>query len=269
VPIKSPQLSGRDYYQSLYQTGLESEARWLSYGASQKTDSIETLLQRNRIRPQSLLELGCGTGAVILECQRRGLAKEFSAIDYSVEAIDYLKSRSTGISCSVGDITASAFSSGRYFDVVVLSHVLEHLENPREFLKSVVDRLRLRYLICEVPLENLIASRIKNLFRDRMQNSAGHVQFFTETSFKKLVQCDELNILDSYRYVSVFSPKVVEWVGQKDGRSNFGTAMKKAVCWYLPRALGPVWSQLYMANCAILCERRVGKVPQTLEALTL
>jgi SAM-dependent methyltransferase len=252
--IKNPEISGRDYYQTLYQSDLEVEAQWLTYGASQKTDSIEMLLHRNRIQPRTLLELGCGTGAVILECQRRGLAERLSAIDYSPEAISYLKAHSTGIDCRVADITDAAVA-GQHFDVVILSHVLEHLEDPAQFLKSVTDRISFRYLICEVPLEDLLASRVKNLFRDRIRNASGHVQFFTETSFKELLSSAALNISDSRRYVSIFPPHVLEFVGRKDGRSEFGTVVKKAVCWYLPRALGPIWSQLYMANCAVLSER--------------
>jgi SAM-dependent methyltransferase len=260
VHTKNPEISGRDYYQSLYQSDLEFEAQWLTYGASQKTDSIEMLLRRNRIQARSILELGCGTGAVILECQRRGLAEEFLAIDYSGEAISYLKSHSTGIECLVADITDQTFTLDRRFDVVVLSHVLEHLEDPLQFLKSVMNRIGFRYLICEVPLEDLWASRIKNLFRDRTRSAAGHVQFFTGTSFKKLLGSAALRLADKRRYVSVVRPDVIDFVARKEGRSNLGILVKKVTWWYLPRTLGPIWSQFYMANCAVLCEpaRNVG-----------
>lgn len=252
---KTPEISGRDYYRSLYQSDLEFEAQWLSYGAAQKTDSIEMLLRRNQIQPKGILELGCGTGAVILECQRRRLAEQFSAVDYSEDAISYLRSHSSGIECRVADITDSAGVLDQHVDVVVLSHVLEHLEHPFQFLKSVTDRIAFRYLICEVPLEDLCASRIKNLFRDRTRSVAGHVQFFTGASFGKLLQSAGLTLKDKRRYVSVVRPEVMEFVARKEGRSPAGTLLKKALWWYFPRAFGPLWSRLYMANLAVLCER--------------
>jgi 2-polyprenyl-3-methyl-5-hydroxy-6-metoxy-1,4-benzoquinol methylase len=173
-------VSGRDHYAEIYQTELELEAEWLRYGAVGKVDSVETLRDRHGVKPITLLELGCGTGAVITECQRRGLGREFTAVDYSTQAIDYLESHSHGIHCVTADITDPAFTFNYSFDVVILSHVLEHLEDPLKFLQSMIAKVRFRYLVAEVPLEDLLASRIKNLVRDRKRNVAEHVQFFTE-----------------------------------------------------------------------------------------
>ena len=181
--VKTRTVSGRDYFEEIYQTDLELEAQWLRYGAVEKVNSIEILFNRHAITPITLLEMGCGTGAVIAECQRRGLGAEFTAIDYSREAIGYLKSHSQGIHCIEADITDPNFKLDRCFDVVVLSHVLEHLEEPLMFLQSLMNKVRFRYLVAEVPLEDLLISWIKNLFRDRTRNISGHVHFFTETTF--------------------------------------------------------------------------------------
>lgn len=83
--------SGRDHYEAAYLDALERQAEWLCRGAGQKADSVERLLHRNRIKPESILELGCGTGAVIGELQQREVARHYYGIDYSAPAIDYLK----------------------------------------------------------------------------------------------------------------------------------------------------------------------------------
>ena len=129
-------------------------------------DSVEALLNRQGVKPVTVLELGCGTGAVITECQRRGLGVEFTAVDYSKRAIGYLESHSEGIHCMTADITDPAFTFNDSFDVVILCHVLEHLEDPLKFLQSMTAKISFRYLVAEVPLEDLLASRIKNLVRD-------------------------------------------------------------------------------------------------------
>jgi SAM-dependent methyltransferase len=250
---KTNPVSGRDHYANIYQTELELEAEWLRYGAISKVDSIEMLLRRNGIKPLTLLELGCGTGAVITECQRRRLAAEFTAVDFSEQAIAYLESHSKGIYCVSADITDPGFTMSRSFDIVILSHVLEHLEDPLKFLQLMIAKIRFRYLVAEVPLEDLLAARIKNLVRDRTRNVAGHVQFFTERTFRRLLSSATLDLTDSRRYVMTFPPAVIEFVCKKDGLSKVQTVIKKATYGYLPRILKPLWERAYHAHWAVLC----------------
>lgn len=251
--VKTRIVSGRDYFEEIYQTDLELEAQWLRYGAVDKVNSIEFFLNRHAIKPITLLELGCGTGAVIAECQRRGLGDEFTAIDYSKEAIGYLKSHSQGIYCIEADVTDPKFKLDKCFDVVFLSHVLEHLEEPLKFLQTLTKKVRFRYLVAEVPLEDLLVSRIKNIFRDRTRNISGHVHFFTESTFQRLLSSASLEIRDHRRYVPIFPPEVMDFVCRKDDFSRIRTMLKKVTACYLSRALAPIWARTYYAHYAILC----------------
>jgi SAM-dependent methyltransferase len=249
---KDRRVSGRDHFAQIYESDLELEAKWQSYGAIEKVDSIERLLRSTGTHPSTLVELGCGTGAVILECQRRGLADELIAVDYSEVAINHLRQRAPGIRCIVDDITGSAFSVKRG-DVVVLSHVLEHLEEPVEFLRALLQNMDFDYLIAEVPLEDLWAARIKNLARDRTRNAAGHVQFFTPSSFLALLRAAGLTVVESRRYVPILTPESVAFVARKDGMSRTRELLKLATGHYLPRALRPLWERLYYAHYTVLC----------------
>jgi SAM-dependent methyltransferase len=253
---KAAAVSGRDYYEQIYRNELEEEARWLEYGAADKVNSVEILLRRQGITPVSVLELGCGTGAVILECQRRGLGAEFTAIDYSQEAIGYLAGHSRDIRCLAADITRPDFKLEQNFDVVILSHVLEHLEEPLRFLQLLMSRVRFRYLVAEVPLEDLLASRLKNLFRDRTRNTAGHVQFFTQDTFGKLLESAGLTWQNYRRYAPVSPLEAIDLVRRRCGLSAAGTIVKKSTGYYLPRMLGPLWERIYYAHLAVLCVPR-------------
>src|SRR5215831_12625497 len=142
--------SGRDQFDAIYRKDLSTEAEWLCMGAPDKTDSIGILLERCNVEPGSILELGCGTGAVIKECQRREYAKKYIAIDYSEPAIQYLRNNSEGIDVRSGDITSRSFSVSEHFDVVVLSHVIEHLDEPGKIL-AALSRIDYSYLVAEVP----------------------------------------------------------------------------------------------------------------------
>ena len=132
-------------------------------GQYKKADSICRLLNRNGLKPSTVLEVGCGTGAVIAELQRRGVARAYYAVDYSSEAIAFVKKYLPDVHSAKGDIMkmdcTELFGQSK-FDLVICSHVLEHLESPEQFLKALFD-FNWGSFLAEVPLENLIFGKIK------------------------------------------------------------------------------------------------------------
>jgi SAM-dependent methyltransferase len=264
--VKDVEVSGRDHYNQIYKDQLDAEAEWLRICAKEKARSIQLLLSRNAIKPRTLLELGCGTGAVITECKRLGLASEFHAIDYSREAIQYVESRQLGIHCAVADITDPNFELKQRFDTVVLSHVVEHLEEPLQFLQTVIRRIPFRYLIVEVPLENMWLSRALWRFRssvlraNRKSNRAGHVQFFSRKAAGELLSDASLVLKDDRAYLGTLSLEELDFLSRKNGWSGLMALRKKATGHYLQKYLEPLWKRSYYAHYAVLCEPPVGKL---------
>jgi len=252
--LSSSRPTGRDLYAAIYDKDLEAEAEWLRIGAIAKADSVGLLFQRHGIKPKSLLELGCGTGEVIKERQRRGYGEKYTAIDYSDKAIGYLQAHSSGIDSRVGDITSKDFSIDGHFDVVILSHVLEHLEEPGTFLKAL-QRVDFTHLIAEVPLEDLFICRMKSFVKDRTKNLAGHVQFFTGSSFGNLLTNAGLKILDTRCYATTQSAADVKFMCNKNGWGQAKYLQVLVTGRYLPLLAGPLWRGLYYANFAALCKK--------------
>ncbi len=250
---KDPALTGKEHYIRVYAQELDMEAEWLRRGAQEKVNSIQQLLATLPSRPRTMIELGCGTGAVITECQRRNLADEYAAIDYSPDAIDYVRRHTNGIAAFVADIT-DPNSLPRAYDVVVLSHVLEHLEQPREFLQAL-QKIDFRYLIAEVPLEDLLGARIKALFRDRRRNTAGHVQFFTAASFTRLLRSTGMRVLGTRRYVPRLDEGTIDFVCRKDALGAVKRAQLTALSRFILPVAEPAWSLLYYGHYAALCEK--------------
>jgi SAM-dependent methyltransferase len=242
----------RQHYCRVYQSQLSDEARWLSLGASHKADSIQLLLERNHIVANSMLELGAGTGAVIQECQRRGLASHYTAVDYSPDAITFLSKAASGIAVVVADITAPEFSLEGEFDVVVLSHVLEHLEEPGQLLGSL-RRLRWRHLIAEVPLEGLVAGNLKRWLGKPPGKAAGHVQFFNAATFRMLLGANGLVCIDTHRYVPQMDLETIRFMCRKNGSSRVKYLQSALTSHYLPRVAESIWSRWYYAHYAVLC----------------
>ena len=247
--------SGRDHYETTYSDALEWQAEWLHRGAGQKADSVEQLLHRNRIKPGSVLELGCGTGAVIGELQRRGLAQRYYGIDYSATAIAHLKTAFPNIQSAVADVmeTANVFDKDS-FDVVICSHIIEHLENPLSFLQAIGRRFQFDYLVAEVPLEDLFFGRVKALVKDRSKNPAGHVQFFTRRSLLALFTATQNTIIDERVYAPCFDMEALQFAyGEKSLLRYLGKVLTEH---YLPKHTSRLWTRWYHAHYTVLCQKQ-------------
>jgi SAM-dependent methyltransferase len=250
---KSMLVTGRDHYNELYNADLEAEAQWLQYGAEEKVNSVEILLSTNGIQPYSIVELGCGTGALISEMQRRKLAHEFTGVDSSARALDYLRSRSDGIRLIKADITESDVLKGQY-GLLVSSHVLEHLEEPRKCL-AAIQAMDWKHAVFEVPLEDLFAGKLKARIRDRTRNLAGHVSFFTAASFERLLGQTGFKIRDERQYVPISTLEALRFVNRKNNSNGLRSAQTILVGHYLPRLVEPLWRRYYYSHLAVLCAR--------------
>ena len=244
-------LTGRDYYSNLYSDSLEHEAEWLRRRSSQTADSICKLIGRQGLKPSNVLEVGCGTGAVLAELQRRDIAEAYYAIDYSPEAIEYVNKILPNVHTVVGDVTdCTELFQEHAFDLVICTHVLEHLETPERFLESL-SHLRWANFIAEVPLENLFFGKIKGTFQDRGKHPAGHVQFFNRKSFLDLLSDAGLDLVDEYAYAPILSRDALEFRYGDSSRLRY--LQKKCTEHYFPQCFGLLWTKYYHAHMAVLC----------------
>jgi len=246
--------SGRDFYADLYSDDLKREAEWLRRTAGQKADSIARLLHRQRVQPAKVLEVGAGTGAVIGELRRRGIGTEHFAVDFSEDAIASLREHEPGVRGVVADITETPdpFGAGPY-DVVLASHVIEHLEAPSVFLDAL-HQVPAHWFVAEVPLEDLAFGRLKSLVSDRANHAAGHVQFYTRRSFLDELKAAGWSVADS----RVYAPRLdAETFAFSYGTSSLPRKGHKALTeQILPLLLGPLWTRVYHAHCTAVCSGR-------------
>jgi SAM-dependent methyltransferase len=80
----------------------------------------------------SLLDVGCSGGTLLHELSRRGIHGQ--GLDFSEEAVAHA-TRVYHLECRVGDLTEPDWQDGR-FSLITCFHVLEHVPDPRKFLRS-------------------------------------------------------------------------------------------------------------------------------------
>ncbi len=163
----------RDYYDSV-------PPEWRRIGAAAKADNIVRLC--SQLPHRSILEIGAGDGAVLAALDERHFGTDLFALEVSETGARRIHERRLASlrECSLYDGYTVPYSSGQ-FDLVVLTHVVEHLEHPRRLLTEAA-RVG-RYLFIEVPLEDTL-----RLPHDFSPSSVGHINSYTQRSIRHLVQ---------------------------------------------------------------------------------
>ena len=176
-------LSG--FYDSAYARGGERHARWRELGARGKADHVETLVARASLHAGSVVEIGCGDGALLAELSARGFGGSLAGYDISTAAVELARGRAIPRVASVEVFDGSRLpAADKSFDLGVLSHVLEHVDDPAALLREAA-RVS-RAVIVEVPLERN-ASAVRPSRRAESQE-IGHVQALDRAAVRALVQ---------------------------------------------------------------------------------
>lgn len=119
-------------YDQVYQDG---EDGFFTFDSKEEQDKILELVDFNN---KSVLEIGCGTGDMAVRIADAG-AKYVDAIDVSREAIKAAVNKNTRYNLKYRICDLYSLPPNQY-DVVVMIGVLEHVENPAEFLDTILTR---------------------------------------------------------------------------------------------------------------------------------
>lgn len=148
---------------------------------------LESLVRLLRLRPgERLLDIGCGSGWLASRCQEAG-ARVWAA-DLALEGVAAARARYPQIDhFSVADIYHLPFAGGA-FDAVVLSEVMEHLEDIDAGLAEAGRLLRVggRALV-SVPYREVIVEHLC-IHCNRLTPANAHLHSFDEAKLAGYLQ---------------------------------------------------------------------------------
>jgi SAM-dependent methyltransferase len=176
-------------YNERYQQVVRDSAfiQWRKRGAFYKANNILSVCED--IPVKSVIEVGCGTGAIVAELIERKFGRAYFGTDLSAAALQVAK-QCLGREFRGGFVADAAHLplERKAFSVAILSHVLEHLDNP---LQAVQEAGRVaEFVVVEVPTEEVFTNWIRRRFLGRQYSSikeAGHVQFWSPRSFLRFL----------------------------------------------------------------------------------
>jgi SAM-dependent methyltransferase len=179
-------VSTREFYEAGYARADPAEAemmgRWRALGARSKAAHIEALCARVGLRPRTVVEIGCGDGAVLAEIDRRGLAGVLDGFELSPTAARFARNRGVARRVEAFDGERVPAETHEY-DLAVLSHVLEHVPDP---LPLLTEAARVApHVLVEVPLEDNRSAR--RPAKRRLAEQSGHLHAFSRAGIDALL----------------------------------------------------------------------------------
>lgn len=143
----------------------------------------------NNIKPQRLMDFGCGEGLLWERLARHGqLPSQIVGVDLRAEAIEEARRRFPDWEFACRPLE-ELVEAGDRFDVVLASQVLEHLNEP-DAAAAALCRLSSRWVVLTVPWEPYF--RLCNLARGRdirrWGNHPEHVQWWSRRSFSAFAE---------------------------------------------------------------------------------
>jgi ubiquinone/menaquinone biosynthesis C-methylase UbiE len=206
------------------------ESEWCRLGAIDKVDNLVRLC--GGVPHASLLDVGAGEGSILGRMAEIGFGETYTAIEVSETGVEAIRSRGLPAlaECRLFDGERIPYPDGK-FDLAVLSHVVEHVENPRKLLHEA--RRVARHVFVEVPLEHNL-----HLPRDFEADDLGHINAYTRKTFRRLVQSCGLEVLDEI--VTNRSRATYEYHGDRLGGLRYW--IKELALRALPALATSLWT---------------------------
>jgi ubiquinone/menaquinone biosynthesis C-methylase UbiE len=186
---------------------------WRMLGAKYKAQHIIDVCHGRTFK--KVLEVGAGDGSILKLLADQDFSPEYHAVEISESGVERIKSRKIkGLkSVHLFDGYKLHFEDNS-FDLVILSHVLEHVEHERLLLREL--KRVTRHIVIEVPLDYRagVDKRIKHFL------AYGHINMYTPTSLRYLLSTEGFVVEDDL--TSMIPPEVTKfntYLNQKKAKS--------------------------------------------------
>ncbi len=188
-PTRSFGTSLRKQLESIYR-------RWVLQGHVRFVMRSVDSMRKGGEGTIELLDVGCSGGTFLFELSRPPLSVK--GIDFSAEAIQHARTV-YHLDCAVGDLEHSPWKNEK-FSILTCFHVLEHIPDPRSFLKSVRRALKpAGRLILQVPNTRSWQFAIFGV-RWYGMDTPRHLIHYNERSLARLLEEEGFRVLRRKRF---------------------------------------------------------------------
>jgi 2-polyprenyl-3-methyl-5-hydroxy-6-metoxy-1,4-benzoquinol methylase len=180
----------------IYKSGeyLQTTKSWHAEDSRWKAQQIKAIIDRNALRPESIAEIGCGSGSILdaLSELPELSGTRIEGYDISPQAIQ--------IAGRLGNDRIRFFERDllsepdeNHFDLLLIIDVFEHVPDYLGFVEKC--KKRAKYKIFHIPLDIHVSSVLRKAFIAN-RYTIGHIHYFTAESALSTLKDTGHEILD-------------------------------------------------------------------------
>lgn len=184
--------NNHDNYRKLRQRNSIFRKQYLDEIDQFKIKYLSKLIP-SAIQFKTILEVGCATGDLVGRFPIDIPLSNRYGIDISSFNIEFAKDEYPEVNFCVGTFTEFLENEGKNIeiDIVILSDILEHVENDIELLKMTGDYGK--YILVNIPMEKCWETRKRNYGKCDI---SGHLRAYNLKDVQDLIAIAGLNIID-------------------------------------------------------------------------
>jgi predicted RNA methylase len=175
-------------------TYLHNNPNWHQEDAPFKANKIMQVWRKHGGVANTVCEVGCGSGQILVQLAQQLPNAEFWGYDISPQAIKIAQqNESARIHIALQDVTQNP--PARVHDLVLVMDVIEHLDNYFDFIKKIAPLGR--YTMFHIPLDMCMWSLFREAMLVESKQRIGHIHNFTEDFIKSVLTDYGYKIIDS------------------------------------------------------------------------
>jgi len=153
---------------------LHANPTWHVEDSAWKATQVLKLMERNKLQPASVVEIGCGAGEILNQLHERlpGRSIEFSGYEISPDAFKLAQTRQKE---RLSFYQEDLLQNNRSFDLLLMIDVFEHVEDYIGFIRKC--NAKATYKIYHIPLDMNIWSIFTN-YPTSARKQVGHLHYF-------------------------------------------------------------------------------------------
>jgi len=211
----------------------QNDTAWRMLGAKAKAQNIVNVCKG--LEPAKVLEVGAGDGSILHFLNEWNFGEELYALEIAASGVELISNRGLSRLKEVKPFDGYQIPyADDAFDLVILAHVLEHVEHERILIREL--KRIAKNIVIEVPLDYRfgVDKRMKHFL------DYGHINMYTPTSLRFLLQSEGLEIVaDQVSLTPAETTKFNEFVNKKSPKT-FSKVLKIELEYRIKSALGKI-----------------------------
>lgn len=168
-----------------------------------KSTQILNGIRKHNIRCQTVAEVGCGAGEILVQLGKKLRDSTFIGYELSPQAFEMCMSRSSE---RIRFLNRNILEDDKFFDLILCIDVIEHIEDYFSFLRGLSGKAR--SFIFHIPLDMNVQMVARSAPILGVREHVGHLHYFSkDTALATLSECGYQVIGWDYTPIGLDLPK--------------------------------------------------------------